>query len=64
MKKLSLISTVAMLSTAISLGGCNKTKSKAVESANKVAEVAKAAKPAGESKAADDARKAEETKKS
>ncbi|MFT4325864.1 MAG: small effector protein, partial [Candidatus Liberibacter psyllaurous] len=36
MKKLSLISTVAILSTAVSLGGCNNTKPKAKESADKV----------------------------
>ncbi|MFT4324877.1 MAG: small effector protein, partial [Candidatus Liberibacter psyllaurous] len=41
MKKLSLISTVAILSTAVSLGGCNNTKPKAKESADKVAKLAK-----------------------
>ncbi|ADR52634.1 hypothetical protein CKC_04425 [Candidatus Liberibacter solanacearum CLso-ZC1] len=58
-KKLGLISTVAMLSTAVSLGGCNNTKPKAAESAAKAAEVAK--KVATAAKAADTPKPATDT---
>ncbi|ADR52885.1 hypothetical protein CKC_05700 [Candidatus Liberibacter solanacearum CLso-ZC1] len=54
-KKLGLVSTIAVLSVTISLGGCDNTKPKAAESAAKVAEVAKAA---ADKKAADEAEEA------